>query len=225
MMKTASENGLKNTSWSICDMNIEEIRDKIQGIDRKPIDIHNFYAVLLPLIFIEKEPHILYELRADHLEVQPGEVCFPGGAIENGETPIEAAARETCEELNLQPDDIEIIGSLDYLVKTGSYVLYPHVGTLNTKPVDIEINKDEVRGIFTVPVSYLINYEPEEYKVSYKIHTEEDFPYDKINGGADYKWRSIGYSIPFYEFEGKVIWGMTARITKNFIERLKGSGV
>lgn len=202
-------------------MKIEDIKEKIKCIDAKPIDINYFYSVLLPIIEIGNEAHILYEVRANHLKVQPGEVCFPGGAIETGETPREAAVRETCEELNLKPDDIEIQGPLDYLVKTGSYLLYPYTGFLNVDFTDIAYNTNEVGSVFTIPISYLMDYVPEEHRISYKIHTEDDFPYDKINGGTEYKWRSIGYHIPFYEYEGKVIWGMTARITKNFIERLK----
>jgi len=205
-------------------MNIDDIRNLLKDCEIKPIDVKQFYAVLLPLINIDGEAHILYEVRAMHLKSQPGEVCFPGGRIEADETPKEAAVRETCEELNLQPEDIDIHGPLDYLVKTGGYVMYPYFGGIKTYLHDIEFNKGEVEEVFTIPISYLVDYMPDEHMISYRVHTEADFPYEKINGGVGYKWRSIGYSMPFYEYDGKVIWGMTARVTRNFIERLKNGG-
>ena len=53
------------------------------------------FAVLAPLVRVDGETHLLFEVRALHMRRQPGEVCFPGGQIEEGETPLEAAVRET----------------------------------------------------------------------------------------------------------------------------------
>ena len=68
------------------------------------------FAVLIPLIKKEDGYHVLFEVRARHLNKQPGEVCFPGGKVEPGETTYEAAVRETTEELFIQREHIESSG-------------------------------------------------------------------------------------------------------------------
>ena len=81
------------------------IKDKLAHYEPKPLGEKGRYAVLLPLIYDVKTDkyQILYQVRSEHIS-QPGEVSFPGGRVENGETFQEAAIRETCEELNLFPD-------------------------------------------------------------------------------------------------------------------------
>ena len=76
-------------------------------------------AVLIPLVEGATNVQIVLELRAYDLDVQPGEVCLPGGRIEQDETPWEAAVRETCEELLVAPEQIEIIAEMDEMIGTG----------------------------------------------------------------------------------------------------------
>ena len=68
-------------------------------------------AVLIPILIRDGKYHVLYEVRSAKLKTQPGEVCFPGGRIEQGETPGEAAIREACEELCITRDQMEIVGA------------------------------------------------------------------------------------------------------------------
>ena len=93
------------------------IKDKLAHYEPKPLGEKGRYAVLLPLIYDVKTDkyQVLYQVRSEHIS-QPGEVSFPGGRVEDGETFQEAAIRETCEELNLAPDQIDIWGELDYLI-------------------------------------------------------------------------------------------------------------
>ena len=70
-------------------------------------------AVLIPLIQTEKGLEVVYEIRATTLRTQPCEVSFPGGGIEAGETPEQAAVRETCEELLMTPENVEILAPMD----------------------------------------------------------------------------------------------------------------
>ena len=67
------------------------------------------YAVFIPLIKIDGEDHILFEVRSKNI-TQPGEVSFPGGRVEDGEDFKNAAIRETIEELLLDREDIEYMG-------------------------------------------------------------------------------------------------------------------
>ena len=73
------------------------------------------YAVLVPLVARDEGYDVLYEVRARTLHRQPGEVCFPGGRMEPGETPEECALRETWEELGIPPQSVRLLGRLDLL--------------------------------------------------------------------------------------------------------------
>ena len=92
------------------------IEKAIKSYSPKPIGEEKAYAVLLPLITIDNEWHVLYEVRSETIS-QPGEVSFPGGRIEAGESPQEAAVRETHEELNIPTEAITVLGEIDYLVQ------------------------------------------------------------------------------------------------------------
>ena len=76
-------------------MNIDKLRDKIKNRVAKPMDVKGMYSVLIPLIYNNDRWEIIYELRAKDMKTQPGEISFPGGRLENGETFKEAAIRET----------------------------------------------------------------------------------------------------------------------------------
>ena len=91
-------------------------------------------AVLLPILEIEEQKSILFEIRSEHLDRQPGEICFPGGKVEEGETPRETAVRETSEELGISPGSIDILGPLDILVAPLGTVIYPYICHLYTSP-------------------------------------------------------------------------------------------
>ena len=96
------------------------IKDKLAHYEPKPLGEKGRYAVLLPLIYDVKTDkyQILYQVRSEHIS-QPGEVSFPGGRVEDGETFQEAAIRETCEELNLIPDQIDIWGEIELSDSSG----------------------------------------------------------------------------------------------------------
>jgi coenzyme A diphosphatase NUDT7 len=78
-------------------MNIEYIRNKLKNLRPKPVDEEVSFAVLVPLIEIDGELNLIYEVRSNSI-AQPGEISFPGGRIEDDESPMEAAIRETSEE-------------------------------------------------------------------------------------------------------------------------------
>ena len=87
-------------------------------------------AILLPVVEVAGRDNLLFEVRSQRLEMQPGEVCFPGGRIEPGETPEEAAVREIWEELHVERQQIEILGPLDRMVHfTGT--VYPLLGRMD----------------------------------------------------------------------------------------------
>ena len=81
----------------------------------------------------------------------------------------------------------------------------------------MNINKDEVEEVFTVPLSYLMNAKPEKYRVDFEVRPESDFPYELIQGGKDYDWRPRKLDEYFYFYEDRVIWGLTAKILTHFL--------
>ncbi len=179
-------------------------------------DNYKEYSVLIPMINSGHSLNLLFEKRSSNLSTQPSEICFPGGRIEDNETPLEAAIRETSEELCIPPHEIDILGKLPTLITPFGAVIHTYVGTITRIP--IEINKNEVSEIFTVPLAYLFETKPVKHNVSLHVKSEDDFPYEFVETGKDYKWRSGSYSVYFYFYDKKIIWGITAKILTEFIK-------
>lgn len=204
-------------------MDIDRIVDRVLARQAGPIDVEREYAVLLPLIDIRGSWHIVYELRARHMTVQPREISFPGGAVEPGESFSQAALRETVEELNIPYGKIDLIGELNYLVASGAGLrINCFLGILrDLKIEDLRPNPDEVDHVFTVPLDFFLENEPDVYTVKFERNMAPDFPYNLIPNGRDYDWREGKDSIHFYFYRNYIIWGFTAKMTRNFIEIIR----
>lgn len=174
-------------------------------------------AVCIPLVERADGYSVLFEVRSANIVHQPGDICFPGGMIEEGETPESAALRETAEELLLPKENIRILGSADILF-TGNLLVYPFAAIL----CDYQgtYSESEVAETFLVPLDYFFHTEPETYRAQIQVCPEEGFPYDKIRGGRNYVWRKRREEMLFYHYEGYSIWGITAKIMRNFIQIL-----
>ena len=175
-------------------------------------------SVLIPLIKNGNDYELLFEVRSARLGRQPGDSCFPGGGIKDGETPMAAAIRETCEELFVQPENIEILFENDVFYNTDT-VVYPFAAFL--KDYNGSFSEREVSEVFTVPLSYFIENDPVLYESEIIRVPQKDFPFDLIAGGRDYKWPLRKDKELFYIYEGHTIWGITARITNAFVKLLK----
>lgn len=174
-------------------------------------------AVLIALIENGEDYDVLFEVRSSQIPDQPGDVCFPGGAVEPGESLDEAAVRETCEELLIQPEQVRIIGASD-IMHIRNTMIYPYVGIL-TDYRD-SFSEDEVAEVFRVPLKFFQETEPDKYMVDAMAQPEENFPYELIQGGRNYKWRVMHTEELFYQYEGHVIWGLTARMLAAFLKLL-----
>ncbi len=82
-------------------------------------------------------------------------------------------------------------------------------------------NKEEVEEVFTVPLQWLLKYEPYMHLVSVEPVPSLDFPFDKIVNGTQYQWRTRTMEEWFFDYDKYTIWGLTARILKHFIEKNK----
>ena len=155
-------------------------------------------AVLAPL-FDDGGVHVILTRRSEHLRDHRGEVSFPGGRLDHGETIVDAALREAAEEIALSADDVEIIGALDDVgTAVSRSLIHPVVGFLHRgRPSALRVNPDEVERVFFVPLANLVR--PGVY------HTEH--------------WGSPGpyRLVHFFELDDETIWGATAGMLVNLL--------
>ena len=200
-------------------MNIENIKNKIK--DNKPYingwEKMKRSSIIIPLVEINSEVCILFEVRAKKLSSQPGDICFHGGKIDDNETPKEAGLREMFEELGIK--NIDIINELDTVVRYDGIIIHPYVGIIEDIR-EININESEVDHVFYVPLNYLIKHSPLEVDSKINVERTKDFPYDLIVNKENYKFRDAIYRSLFYKYENYNIWGITAEMLRNFLEKL-----
>ncbi len=156
-------------------------------------------AVLLPIYESEREYNILFTKRTEKLVYHKGQICFPGGRRQQEDkSPLETALREAFEEIGLRPEDVEILGELDKMcTATSSFLITPFVGVI-PYPYEFTVSADEIDELIEVPISALLD------KSNY---------YEKLQ---DYQ--GIPYMGSFFDYEGKVIWGATAKILRQFLD-------
>ncbi|NLJ77910.1 MAG: CoA pyrophosphatase [Tissierellia bacterium] len=202
---------------------IERIQRCIANREPRVMDVIYRYSVLIPMIDVDGQWEIIYQVRSKNLNRQPGEISFPGGGVEDGETYEEAAIRETMEELNMDRGNIDIVGGLDYIVSYSNSIIHSFLGIIDGIDLeDIVPCKDEVDSIFTIPLDLLAEVKPKTYYIDIETSLDKDFPYDLIPNGREYNWQRGRYPVYFYVYEDRIIWGHTAKITKYFIDIIKG---
>ena len=192
--------------------------------NRKPglMDASSRYAVLVPLVEREDGFYLLYEVRAQSLRRQPGEVCFPGGRMEGTESPEACALRETEEELGIPAGSVRVLGQLDFIAHRANFIMYPVLALLGGEAVDrMNPNPAEVGETFLVPLDHLLTTQPLEYDYKLIPQTGENFPYELIGIPRDYRWQAGGENVPVYPWEGHAIWGLTGRITRHLVNLLR----
>lgn len=179
-------------------------------------------AVLVPLIQDrDGEYGVLFEKRAATLRRQADEICFPGGHVGDEDADERAAAvRETCEELGMSALRVHVLGDLDVLVGFGQLIVYPFAGLVSGTD-DLDPNPDEVAEVFVVSLKRLLRTEPEVYNMTFTHTPGEDFPFHLVPNGRQYRWRQGVVPQLFYQFDGHVIWGLTARILTHFLDLIR----
>ena len=201
-------------------MDIDQIRTKLTDREVGTIGKHKFFSVCIPLVPTDEGLSVLMEVRASELKTQPGDICFPGGNMEDGETPLECALREMEEETGIPAAEADILGQFDTLYGFSGYTLYTFVAALPGGILDrTRINEDEVSELFTVPLDFFAETVPENYDVDV-VSKVDDFPYEKTGISPDYNWRKGKNVLPLYRYKDRIIWGMTAMILKWMSEKI-----
>jgi 8-oxo-dGTP pyrophosphatase MutT (NUDIX family) len=156
-------------------------------------------AVLIPLAFSGGEWHLLFTRRTDRVQSHKGQVSFPGGACDDGETkPEQTALRETEEEIGVRREDVTVLGRLSQLITITSYRVTPVVGIIPF-PYAFKVAGVEVARVFTIPLLWLS---------------------DRNNYWEFFLRDSERSLITYHPFDGELLWGATARMTVTFLKTI-----
>ncbi|GAF12339.1 Nudix hydrolase YeaB [Bacillus sp. JCM 19046] len=200
-------------------MHFHEIK---QRLTTEPVASHQKdAAILLPLVQIENQVHILFQVRALSLNAQPGETCFPGGRIDQADsTPKDAAIREFTEELGIDPSLLSILAALPKIESPRKGLIYPFVAEVYSLDT-IQPNPEEVDDWFTIPLDYLLHTEPTTGYITITIEPGENFPINQIANKRAYERKTYQMPEYFYTYNNRIVWGLTARVLNSFLQHLK----
>ncbi len=155
--------------------------------------------MLIPLFVSGGEWHLLYTRRTDHIESHKGQVAFPGGACDEGETSAaETALREAEEEIGLQPRHVRVLGQLSPMGTISDFLVTPVVGVMQW-PYVFRPASAEVARIFSMPLAWLADK---------SNRREFSMPQRK---------QSVVFFLPY---QGELLWGATARMTVELMDAI-----
>ena len=175
------------------------------------------YAVLCPLLEGADGLRLLFEVRAPQLR-QGGEVCFPGGKMEPGESALDCALRETEEELSIPREAVTLLGTPDFICNQRGFLLRPVLGLVSQAGLQsLRPSPAEVAEAFTVPLAFFRETPPDLRRYELVPQVPEDFPYGPVGIPRDYPWSRGQVEIPIWRYQGRAIWGMTARLVREII--------
>jgi 8-oxo-dGTP pyrophosphatase MutT (NUDIX family) len=157
-------------------------------------------AVLVPLYVKDGVDTVLFTRRTEHLPDHAGEISFPGGRREEADVDLEATAlRETEEEMGIRPADVDVLGRLDDFVSVYGYHVTPFVGALSW-PYPFRTSEREIAEVIEVPLVQLCD--PAVY------HSE------------NWEHRGRLHPVGFFTIGRHQIWGLTAAILRQFLQRI-----
>jgi 8-oxo-dGTP pyrophosphatase MutT (NUDIX family) len=156
-------------------------------------------AAVLVAITDRPEPGLILTVRREHMRKHAGQIAFPGGRIDEGETPIRAALREAHEELSLDPGLVQILGEADQYRTVTGYGVTPVVGIV---PPDLPLipNPEEVADWFEAPLDFVLD------------------PANQRRMSAEFQGRTRHYYQ--VDWDGRQIWGATAAMLVNLTRRI-----
>ena len=179
---------------------IEQMRNTLSSRQRRVIEHPPFShaAVLVPLFQKDGDCHLLFTKRSEEVKYHKGEISFPGGVVDEGDSElIHTALREAREEVGLEESDVQIIGVLDDIVTITEFIVTPIVGFF-PYPYPFKISEVEIAELIEVPLSFLLK--------GGSFSEREVF-----RGGQ----KEVVYT---YQYGKHIIWGATGRILKQFLD-------
>jgi 8-oxo-dGTP pyrophosphatase MutT (NUDIX family) len=160
-------------------------------------------AVLIPIV-LSQDPYVIFVRRAAHLRRNPGQIAFPGGLLEPGESPEAGALRECSEEIGIAPARWRIAGHLERRPTVGLTVAVVPIVATALPPIDLVIDHEEVDRVYHVPLRAI-------------------FAEGAVHPGKE---RFNGRLIPTWQFdhEDMHVWGATGGMLRDFVERYGPAG-
>jgi len=160
-------------------------------------------AVIALLVEKGGADHLIFNRRRDDLPYHPGQICFPGGARDEGEDAVGCALRETCEEMGLASGEIEVLGRMSDRVSIAGFKVACFVGRLSEARA-YSLETAEVAEAFEVPCESLLlpdrwGYRETRHKLA--------------------RFRSVPY---FHHDDERVVWGLTGIILRDFVQQVLG---
>jgi 8-oxo-dGTP pyrophosphatase MutT (NUDIX family) len=153
-------------------------------------------AVLVPLTKLNEEWQVLFTRRTDIVEHHKGQVSFPGGATDPEDTSPEVTAlREANEEIGLISKDVHVLGRLGEMLTVTNFMITPIVAVFPW-PYAFKVHTIEVDRVFTLSLKWLA---------------------DRANWQEFIRKETNRSVITYYPFDGELLWGVTARITVEFL--------
>lgn len=169
--------------------------------------VRKFAQSAAVLIILREGPlglEVLLTQRALHLRHHPGQISFPGGRLEKGETSCMAALRETEEEIGLNAASLQVIGQLPSYVTGTGFFMTPHLALLRQgASTALTLQTNEVESAFWLPLQSL----------SQAAHWYSE----------EVQLKGQKHQIYFYPFQNKLLWGATAAVLVNLLEQLSAN--
>lgn len=153
-------------------------------------------AILVPILKTATGYELLFTVRSSQLSNHAGEISFPGGRVDEGESLDEAARREAFEEIGLTVTREALLGYLDDVPSPAKYIVTPVVAVIE-KPLDLTLSQAEVEEVFTADLDVLRRLEPKKEERILQGHRR---------------------LIHFYTYQERVIWGLTGNVLKNLLD-------
>ena len=160
-------------------------------------------AVLVPVLLDEAGAHLLFTVRSAALSHHPGQIAFPGGGVEPGESVEQAARREAREEVGLEVPAEAVLGRLSEAASPARYLATPVVAVVQ-RPASLRLDPAEVADAFTVPLAELLATEP-------TLEVRE--------------LRGAPRTLHRYRWSDRDIWGFTGNVLREFLEVVRSSEV
>lgn len=147
-------------------------------------------SVLMPLVVRDDDWHVLLTRRPEHMKNHAGQISFPGGRTEHGETPLQGALRETHEEVGIPASQVHPIGRLPSFNAVSEFRVTPYVGLIDPS-AEIIPEENEVAEAFEVPFMFFMNpdnHVPRHIEFDGEPHTLYDMPWPNKDNTTHFVW-------------------------------------
>ncbi len=157
-------------------------------------------AAVLIAITDRPQPGVILTVRREDMRTHAGQIAFPGGRVDPGESPVDAALREAHEELLMDIEAVDVVGTLEMYRTVTGYIVTPVLGVI-APDLPLEPHENEVADWFEAPLTHLLD--PANQHIRSALFRGEHRHYYEI------------------EWDGRRIWGATAAMIVNLSRRLR----